>query len=121
MPQRIAAQRLQRGTTLIEAMIALAILAIGLTGFTTAMFGAANVDRRNSARAAAKAIADELAAEIASWEFTDARLAAGGGDLADPTVTGGVVVLGTVGGPASTITGESLSPVAQFGEANLVS
>jgi type II secretory pathway component PulJ len=47
--------RTRRGTTLVEAMIALAILAAGLAGLTTAMIAGASQDRRTAARAAKKA------------------------------------------------------------------
>jgi hypothetical protein len=63
-----------RGTSLIESMTALGILAVGLMGFTTAIVAALGQDRRNDARAAAQALATELARDMATWRFNDPRL-----------------------------------------------
>jgi len=63
-----------RGTSIIESMTALAILAVGLMGFTTAIVAALGQDRRNDSRAAAQALATELARDMATWRFNDPRL-----------------------------------------------
>lgn len=66
--------RSHRGTTLVEAMTALAVLGIGVVGFTTAMVGAGAADRRSNARAAAENVAMELAGVMKTWAFNDPRL-----------------------------------------------
>jgi prepilin-type N-terminal cleavage/methylation domain-containing protein len=68
-------RRASRGFTLIESMLALAILAIGLGGFSTAMVASGRQDRRNAARAAAQTLADEMARTMGHWRFDDPRLA----------------------------------------------
>lgn len=110
-----------RGASLLEAMIALAVMAFGLSGFTVAMIASARVDRANTARAAAKEVAQELASEISTWSFADTRLAPNSytpAEFAAPKASGGTVTFGT-GTAASKITGETLSPAAPFGEADL--
>src|SRR5687768_776834 len=63
-----------RGTTLIEAMIALGVLALSVAGIATALVAASRQDRINDSRAAAQLVANELAAAIGRWEFDDTRL-----------------------------------------------
>lgn len=79
-----------RGFTLIELMIAAAVLALGLMGVIAAVLGATRLDRRTNARAAAHAIATELARAIETWDFADPRLAYvnnhTGANFAGPTV-----------------------------------
>lgn len=72
-----AAQRrcAERGFTLVELMVAAAVLAIGLTGGIAAVLGATRLDRRHNAKAAAHAVAGELARAIEAWDFNDPRLA----------------------------------------------
>lgn len=65
----------QRGLTLIEAMIAMAVLLIGATGMM-AMNGQAvrlNADGRRMTRAVA--IAEDMVAQLELWDYTDPRLA----------------------------------------------
>ena len=66
--------RQARGASLIEAMVAMAVMAFGIAGFSTSLVAASGQDRRNSARAAAHILAVELAAAINRWEFSDPRL-----------------------------------------------
>ncbi len=113
----------RRGTTLIEAMTALAILAFGLSGFTTAMIASAQQDRRNSARAAAKEVANELAREISSWQYNDARIqpvnyATPADGFSQSVPKGGTVVQGAPG-EESKINGETLEPAPDYTEAEL--
>lgn len=68
-------KRLQRGATLIEAMIAMGVLMLGAAGAATlqrqSMFFMA--DARQATRAGA--IAQDMVAQIALWDYADARLA----------------------------------------------
>lgn len=107
--------RRARGFTLIEAMIALAILAIGLLGTITAMVAAARLDRRFNSRAAAHAVAMELARTIERWDFSDPRLALvhnhAGAAFSEPAVTSFSV---TPGSPPAIV--ETLSAPADHDE-----
>jgi type II secretory pathway pseudopilin PulG len=113
----------RRGATLVEAIIALAVLAFGLTGFTTAMIASAQQDRRNSARAAAKEVAGELAREISTWLYNDPRLQPVSYSVPAPEFSQSVPQGGTVtqGAPgvASTIAGETLNPPPDYTDASL--
>lgn len=68
-------KRLQRGATLIEAMIAMGVLLVGAAGAASlqrqAMFYMA--DSRQATRAGA--FAQDMVAQIELWEYTDPRLA----------------------------------------------
>jgi len=70
------ARRDDRGTTLIEAMVAIAVLATGVAGIAAAMVATSGQDRRNSARAAAMTVANDTAQLLALLPFADAHLAA---------------------------------------------
>lgn len=67
--------RSEQGTTLLEAMIATAVLLIGALGAISAhKFGLeANADSRKIVRASA--VAQDLVEQMALWPFTDPRLA----------------------------------------------
>jgi prepilin-type N-terminal cleavage/methylation domain-containing protein len=86
------------GFSLIEVMVAIAVLAIGLTGMIGAIVGATRLDRRFNARAAAHSVAVDLAREIERWDFTDPRLSSvhgyTGADFAEPTVLAFTLVPG---------------------------
>ena len=105
-----------RGFSLLEAMISLGVLAIGLTGITSALLSASRLDRRASARAAAHAVAVDLARTIERWDFSDPRLAVvndhAGAAFAAPRVTTFSVTPGT----PSTVT-ETLSATPDHSEA----
>lgn len=68
-------QRLQRGATMLEAVIAMAVLMIGAAGAASlqrqSMFFMA--DSRQATRASA--FAQDLAAQVDLWEYGDPRLA----------------------------------------------
>jgi len=68
-------KRLQRGATLIEAMIAMGVLMLGAAGAASlqrqSLFFMA--DARQATRAGA--FAQDLVAQIELWDFTDGRLA----------------------------------------------
>ena len=71
----MSSKRLQRGATLLEAMVAMAVLMLGAAG-------AASLQRQSSyfmadAREAtrASAFAQDLVAQIELWDYTDPRLA----------------------------------------------
>src|SRR4051812_48562624 len=61
----------RQGTTLIEAMIAIAVLATGVAGVAAAMIATAGQDRRNSARAAAMTVATDTAQALARQLFSN--------------------------------------------------
>ncbi len=73
--QRRTSRRAQRGVTLIDAMLALAVVTIGAVGalqlyrYELAM----NADARRMTTATA--LAQDLVEQIALWNYTDARLA----------------------------------------------
>jgi type II secretory pathway pseudopilin PulG len=66
--------RAKRGTTLIEAMIAIAVLATGVAGVAAAMIATAGQDRRNAARAAAMTVATDTAQALAREKFANLAL-----------------------------------------------
>jgi Tfp pilus assembly protein PilV len=70
MPHR----RLQRGSTLLEAMVAMAVLLTGAAGLVglQRQTNFLMSDARQATRAAA--FAQDLAAQIELWEYTDPRL-----------------------------------------------
>ncbi len=84
----ITRRRAQRGTTLLEAMIAMVVLLLGALG----VIGINNLGLRlnDSARrmTRATAIAQDLVDNIALWSWGDARLAAGPHLEADLTAGG---------------------------------
>lgn len=108
-------KRATRGSSLLEAMISLSVLALGLTGIIAALLAAGRLDRRTGARAAAHAVAMDLARTIERWDFSDPRLAPvndyAGAAFSAPRVTAFSV---THGAP-STVT-ETLSPEPDHGE-----
>lgn len=80
-------RRGERGTTLLEAMIATAVLMIGAMGVATAakVGVTQNADARKILRGTA--IAQELVQQISLWRWDDVRLAAGTHVEADLGVT----------------------------------
>jgi Tfp pilus assembly protein PilV len=69
--------RSARGTTLIEAMIATTLFAVGLVGITGALAQSGTLDRRQSAAAAAHAIGVDLAKAMETWPWADPCLQPG--------------------------------------------
>ncbi len=111
-----------RGTSIIESMTALAILAVGLMGFTTAIVAALGQDRRNDARSAAQALATELARDMATWNWTDPRLATvnnyTGASFTAPRVT----TFNVATPPTAAVAGmvnETLAPPPDYRDTNL--
>jgi len=101
----------ERGTTLVEAMVALSVLLIGAAGMIGLHNQGVRVEGDSRRLTRATAIAQDLSAHIDLWPYTDLRLAnaQAGNDLA-------------VGDPAFAIEG-SADPVADglvdHGEADL--
>jgi Tfp pilus assembly protein PilV len=75
MSPRIRSQRHQRGATLLEAMVAMAVLMLGAAGAASLQRQSTffMADARQASRASA--FAQDLVAQIELWEYTDARLA----------------------------------------------
>jgi len=115
-----------RGVTLVEAMVALAILAVGLAGFSTSMVASAGQDRRNNARAYAQTLADEMARTISHWKFDDPRLAYTvqylGTDFSKPTIDPNFTVTPASPMPNPTVPAsvtETLNPAPNYGDGSL--
>ncbi|HYV48640.1 MAG TPA: prepilin-type N-terminal cleavage/methylation domain-containing protein [Myxococcaceae bacterium] len=68
------ARRDNRGTTLIEAMVSIAVLATGVAGIAAAMVAVSGQDRRNSARAAAMTVANDTAQSLAKLPWNNVNL-----------------------------------------------
>lgn len=121
---RITSRARATGSTLIEAMIALAILAIGLAGFSTSMVASARQDRRNTARAAAQTMADELARTMATWSFLDPRLSLStqyaGTQFSQLVVADNFTVTPAVGTVTPATITETLTPVPNHTDAELI-
>lgn len=68
-------QRLQRGATLLEAMIAMAVLMLGAAGAASLQRQSTYfmADARQATRAGA--FAQDLVAQVELWDYTDPRLA----------------------------------------------
>jgi Tfp pilus assembly protein PilV len=66
---------MQRGSTLLEAMLAMAVLAIGGAGVATLHSQGILVEADSRRLTRAAAIAQDLMSQVQLWEFTDARLA----------------------------------------------
>lgn len=68
-------KRTQRGLTLIEAMIATAVMLIGATGLAAMSRQGIRLNGDGRRMTRATAIAEDLANQIALWEYADPRLA----------------------------------------------
>ncbi len=67
--------RAPRGTTLVEAMIAMAVLIIGAVGMVNLHNQGVRTEAQSRRLTRATAIAQDLAAQIELWPFDDPRLA----------------------------------------------
>jgi type II secretory pathway pseudopilin PulG len=96
-----------RGSSLIEAMISLTILAVAMLGMSGALVASTKQDRINNSRAAAQVVANEMAASIRNWKFEDARLTPvneyTGAKFANPTVTSYTLTHATDSSPSSAV------------------
>jgi Tfp pilus assembly protein PilV len=75
-----------RGFTILEALIAMVVITIGSIGMMSLMSTGQrlNADARQMTRAVA--VGEDLLGQIATWQYSDARLAAGatgGADITD--------------------------------------
>lgn len=96
------AGRASRGATLLEAMIAGAILMIGLLGLLTAQIFAARQNHMAARQMRAAAVARDLASAVQRWDY------------ATETLSGGRLVNGVTANDTTTYTSGTLSaaPVA---------
>lgn len=90
------ARRLERGTTLLEAMIALAILLVGLLGMAQLQFYGMNATQGARARTIATQLASELAGALGRLDAADPHLdgVAGPDDTTPPATFGDLLPLG---------------------------
>lgn len=63
-----------RGTTLIEAMIAIAVLLIGMAGFASLQVISVRANHFAKSIAAASSLATDMAENVSRWLYTDTRL-----------------------------------------------
>lgn len=82
-----------RGTSLVEAMAAIAVLLIGLTGYLSLQLVSSRANTFSRRMAQATAIATDLAENMALWSYNDTRLSPSGiksvASLEDPLVKPG--------------------------------
>jgi len=112
------ARRRVRGTTLIEAMIAMVVLAVGVAGVASAMIATAGQDRRNNARSNAVTVANDLALTLSRLHWNDPRVAPAvylGTAFSAPRVTGATQVPGA---PPTVTDTWTAGQVPTYGEAN---
>jgi Tfp pilus assembly protein PilV len=64
----------QRGTTILEAMIAMAIVLVGLLGFAGLQIITSRANQFNKRMSQATAVATDLSESIKRWSYTDPRL-----------------------------------------------
>jgi prepilin-type N-terminal cleavage/methylation domain-containing protein len=67
-------RRSERGFTLIESFIALAVVAVGMLGLLSLQVVGVRANFMNKSMAQASALARDLSEHVASWDFNDARL-----------------------------------------------
>ncbi|MBF5042810.1 hypothetical protein FGE12_10435 [Aggregicoccus sp. 17bor-14] len=86
--RRLAAQR---GTTLVEAMIAMGVVLVGLLGFASLQIITSRANVFNKRMAQATTVAQELAENMRGWPYADSRLSPGTAitSLADTNLTSG--------------------------------
>lgn len=70
-------KRNERGATILEGMIAMAVLTIGLLGLLAAQVTAANQNGAAVRKARAVAVAQDVLSCVRRWQYTDARIANG--------------------------------------------
>lgn len=92
----------QRGTTILEAMIAMAIVLVGLLGFAGLQIVTSRANQFNKRMSQANAVAMDLSENVKRWAYTDARLATAAAvtsledaDIADGWDLGRSATLGT--------------------------
>lgn len=64
----------QRGTTLIEAMVAMSVVLVGLLGFASLQIITSRANQFNKRMTQATAVAMDFSENIKSWGYTDSRL-----------------------------------------------
>lgn len=73
--------RAPRGFTLLESFIALAVLAIGMMGLLQLTAVGVRANFMGKRMAEAEELAHDLAEQVTHWDYSDARLAVGSGNL----------------------------------------
>jgi prepilin-type N-terminal cleavage/methylation domain-containing protein len=79
---RPATERRDRGFTILESFIALAVLAIGMLGLLALTSVGVRANHFGRRMAQAEELAHDLAEQVEHWDYTDARLSPGCGNLA---------------------------------------
>ncbi len=71
----MTARKSERGTTLIEALVAMAILLVGALGTMALHAQGQRMEMESRGITRATAIAEDLMSQIGTWSYTDPRLA----------------------------------------------
>jgi len=106
----VTRRRSHRGFSLIEAMVAMVVLLIGAVGMLSLHSTGLRLESEAREITRATAIAQDLMAQIQTWQFTDPRLA----KAASSATTGRIDISDDAGLFASTA-----SPTADYSEADL--
>ena len=81
-------RRKPRGTSLVEAMIAMSVLLFGLTGVASLQLATSKANQFSRRYAQASAVATDLEENINLWSYSDSRLNTANGvtSLSDPSI-----------------------------------
>jgi Tfp pilus assembly protein PilV len=96
----------ERGTSLIESMIAMAIVLVGLLGFASLQIVTSRVNHFNKRMAQASAMATDMAENVMRWSYADSRLSPSGMATINSTTDASLVSkwdLGRATTPAYTV------------------
>src|SRR6185312_15672157 len=84
-----------RGMTMIEMLVAMAVLAIGLLGISALQIVSANMNQMSQRMAIATALATDLIENVSLWQYSDARLSTTTNitSTADPSVAASSILV----------------------------